>query len=82
MSRGRSAIRRLLVPLDGSPLAEEALPTARTLAKRLGVPIHLITVIDMMRITPSDLAPVVAFDVGAYEETLSQLDAGAARAAR
>jgi nucleotide-binding universal stress UspA family protein len=72
------AIRRLVVPLDGSPLSEEALPTAQALAAHLGVPIHLITVIDMRRITPSDLAPVVAFDVGAYEEILSQLDAAAA----
>jgi nucleotide-binding universal stress UspA family protein len=71
-------IRRLVVPLDGSPLAEEALPPAQTLAKRLGVPIHLITVIDIMRLIPAELGPVVAFDAAVYEETLSQLDAGAA----
>jgi nucleotide-binding universal stress UspA family protein len=71
-------IRRLVVPLDGSPLAEEALPTAQVLATRLGVPIHLITVIDMMRLIPAELGPVVAFDAAVYEETLSQLDAGAA----
>jgi nucleotide-binding universal stress UspA family protein len=70
-------IRRLVVPLDGSPLAEEALPTAQTLAKRLGVPIHLISAIDMMRIIPVEVTPVVAFDAAVYEETLSQLDAGA-----
>ena len=70
-------IRRLVVPLDGSALAEEALPTARVLAKRLGVPIHLITVIDMMRLIPTELGPVVAFDATVYEETLVQLDAGA-----
>jgi nucleotide-binding universal stress UspA family protein len=72
------AIRRLVVPLDGSPLSEEALPAAQTLAKRLGLPIHLITVIDVMRIIPVEVAPVVAFDAAVYEETLSQLDAGAA----
>ena len=71
-------IRRLVVPLDGSPLAEEALPPAETLAKRLGVPIHLITVIDIMRLIPVEVGPVVAFDAAVYEETLSQLDAGAA----
>ena len=70
-------IRRLVVPLDGSALAEEALPTARALAKRLGVPIHLITVIDVMRLIPTELGPVVAFDATVYEDTLSQLDAGA-----
>jgi nucleotide-binding universal stress UspA family protein len=72
------AIRRLVVPLDGSALAEEALPTAQALATRLGVPIHLITVIDVMRIIPVEVAPVVAFNAAVYEDTLSQLDAGAA----
>jgi nucleotide-binding universal stress UspA family protein len=71
-------IRRLVVPLDGSALAEEALPTAQVLATRLGVPMHLITVIDIMRLIPAELGPVVAFDAAVYEETLSQLDAGAA----
>lgn len=33
-------IRRLVVPLDGSALAEEALPTAVSLAKRLNVPVQ------------------------------------------
>ena len=71
-------IHRLVVPLDGSTLAEETLPTAQALARRLGVPIHLITVIDMMRIIPVEVAPIVAFNGTVYEETLSQLDAGAA----
>jgi nucleotide-binding universal stress UspA family protein len=71
-------VRRLVVPLDGSPLSEGALPTAQTLAKRLRVPIHLISVIDMMRIIPAEVAPVVAFDAAVYGETLCQLDAGAA----
>ena len=35
-------VTRLLVPLDGSVLAEAALPVATTLAQRLGVPIHLV----------------------------------------
>ena len=72
------AIRRLVVPLDGSALAEEVLPTAQALAKRLGVPIHLMTVIDLMRIIPAEVSPIVAFDATVYEETLSQLHAGAA----
>ena len=71
------AIRRLVVPLDGSALAEEALPMAEVLARRLGVPIHLITVIDVMRLIPVEVAPVAAFDAAVYEETLAQLDSGA-----
>jgi len=37
---------RLVVPLDGSPLAEEALPTALQLARHLRLPIHLVRVVD------------------------------------
>ena len=37
-----ASITRLLVPLDGSDLAEEALPIATELAQRLKVPVHLV----------------------------------------
>ena len=40
--------RTVLVPLDGSPLADGALPTARALAGRFGATVHTVTV------TPSD----------------------------
>jgi nucleotide-binding universal stress UspA family protein len=36
------ALTRLLVPLDGSELAEAALPVARELAQRLRIPMHLV----------------------------------------
>lgn len=37
---------RIVVPLDGSDLASEALVHAKNLAKRLDVPIHLVRAID------------------------------------
>ena len=37
---------RLLVPLDGSAIAEKALPHARALGRILGIPITLLTVIE------------------------------------
>ncbi len=70
-------IRRVVVPLDGSALALEAVPRARTWAERLGVPIHLITAVDMMRAVPVELGAVVAFDSAMYEEFVNQLDAAA-----
>jgi nucleotide-binding universal stress UspA family protein len=73
-----AAIRRVVVPLDGSALAEEALPTAQALAIRLNIPLHLITAIDIMRLIPPAFGPVVAFDPEVYQETLSQLESGAA----
>ena len=38
-------MRTILVPLDGSALAEQALPYARTLAQLLGARVRLLTVI-------------------------------------
>jgi nucleotide-binding universal stress UspA family protein len=42
-------IRRLVVALDGSPLAEQALPPARELARALGVPLVLLSVVDLLQ---------------------------------
>lgn len=38
---------RIVVPLDGSPLAEQALPEASKLAQALGLPIRLVRVVDL-----------------------------------
>jgi nucleotide-binding universal stress UspA family protein len=38
---------RLLVPLDGSELAEQALPYARCLANALAIPVELLTTVDV-----------------------------------
>ncbi len=40
------AVLRVVVPLDGSALAEEALPLASTLAQALHVPVHLVRAVD------------------------------------
>lgn len=39
-------VRRIVVPLDGSPTAERALPMAATLAAMVQAPVHLISVDD------------------------------------
>ena len=44
---------RILVPLDGSKLAERALPAAEELAHLMGAPLHLVCVVDL---TQLDLA--------------------------
>lgn len=40
---------RIVVPLDGSDLAEEALVQARDLAQRLSIPLHIVRVVDTYR---------------------------------
>jgi nucleotide-binding universal stress UspA family protein len=40
--------RKILVPLDGSPSAENVLPYARALAKRLALPVDVLEVVDIV----------------------------------
>lgn len=40
---------RIVVPLDGSELAEEALDQAKELAHNMNIPIHIIRVVDTYR---------------------------------
>ena len=42
--------RRIVVPLDGSKLAEKSLSQAEELARLTGAPIHLIWVVDYTRL--------------------------------
>ena len=37
---------RMLIPLDGSKVAEQVLPYARFLAKALAIPVELLGVVD------------------------------------
>jgi nucleotide-binding universal stress UspA family protein len=69
-------VRRLVVPLDGSPLAEQALPVAIDLATRLQVPTHLVTVIEGSGTMPLDLA-ATAVSASRSAETVTRLQAEA-----
>ena len=42
--------QRIVVPLDGSELAERALPKAEELARLAGAPLHLVRVVDVARL--------------------------------
>ena len=48
-------IRRLIVPLDGSDLAEASLPLVVDLAKQLGIPVHLVRALNLAAV----LTPLV-----------------------
>ena len=52
LAPGPVGITRLVVPLDGSPRAEAALPVATAISRRLGTPISLVRAVD-----PADLMP-------------------------
>ena len=53
-------LTRIVVPLDGSALAEASLPMARRLARDLGVPIHLVRVADFDVVRASVEAGIAA----------------------
>jgi nucleotide-binding universal stress UspA family protein len=56
---------RMLIPLDGSTLAEQVLPYARFLAKALTIPVELLKVVD-----PDALALLVNHEQGRYIDSL------------
>jgi nucleotide-binding universal stress UspA family protein len=75
----------ILVPLDGHPLAEQALPVARHLAQQAGATLHLVTVQPPMSplILTSEVAAAAQelFEVARlFRETADLLDLGGANA--
>ncbi len=67
-------LRRLVVPLDGSERAEEALPAATAVAKAHNLPVHLLTAIDIASLTPV-AAPGVVMPVSGelYDQVYDDL---------
>lgn len=66
------AIRRIVAPLDGSPLSEHALPTAEAIARQMNAPVHLVTALDLARLLPVELMPAAAFNAELYEAQVHQ----------
>ena len=64
---------RMLIPLDGSQVAEQVLPYARCLAKALKIPVELLEVIDL-----EDLRLLANPERGRYIDTLlsEKMEAG------
>ena len=63
-----ASVNRLVVPLDGSELAERALPIATALARRLAVPVYVVRAIDAATVMPVapgvfGAAPVVSAEI-------------------
>jgi nucleotide-binding universal stress UspA family protein len=68
--RGAAAIRRLVVPLDGSAVAAQALPMAKQLARQLHTPVPLISVIDVYR----DLSPAAAYGMAFSQQIYDEME--------
>lgn len=71
---------RIVVPLDGSERAEEALPAARAIATAHGLPVHLLTAIDVASLTPVATPGVVLPVSGElYDQVYTDLTQSAQR---
>jgi nucleotide-binding universal stress UspA family protein len=62
--------RRIVVPLDGSELAERALPDALQLAELAQAPLHLVRVVDLTRLEQYG-AYGLALEYAGLEQVLS-----------
>jgi nucleotide-binding universal stress UspA family protein len=74
LTRTTAVYDRIVVPLDGSELAESALPHAVTIARGIHRPIHLIRIVD---ITPLTLVSPVGLgaEQAAWFTSLNALEA-------
>jgi nucleotide-binding universal stress UspA family protein len=70
---GPVSIYRLLVPLDGSDIAAQALPLAEAIGKWLDVPIHLLAALDISQATSYSLATGALFSEPLYDEVFGRL---------
>ncbi|MEA2596005.1 MAG: hypothetical protein QOF01_2474 [Thermomicrobiales bacterium] len=70
-------IRRVLVPLDGSPLAAEALPVATAIATQLRVPVHLLQAINPSALVMPVPVGVDGFSAEVYTEIEDELTTAA-----
>jgi nucleotide-binding universal stress UspA family protein len=60
---------RIIVPLDGSELAEVVLPHAGELAHMTGAPVHLVRVVDV--VTGNGFGSFVALEAAAHAEVIN-----------
>lgn len=62
------ALRRIVVPLDGSTLAEHALSLAVTLGDAMSIPVHLVRIVDFDQVQASVLAGLAAAEACARQQ--------------
>jgi nucleotide-binding universal stress UspA family protein len=71
---GPVGITRLVVPLDGSPRAEAALPAATAISRRLGTPIFLVRVVDPVDLMPPAVGMGEAIPFEIYDEAEKEME--------
>lgn len=74
MAPGPVGITRLVVPLDGSPLAEQSLPFAAAISRRLGTPLFLVRAVNTAELLPPAVGMGEAIPFELYDEAEKELD--------
>jgi nucleotide-binding universal stress UspA family protein len=74
LAPGPVGITRLVVPLDGSPRAEAALPLATAISRRLGTPIALLRAVDPADLMPPAIGMGEAIPFEIYDEAEKELE--------
>ena len=74
---GPVGITRLVVPLDGSPLAEGALAVATAISRRLGTPISLVRAVNPIELMPPAVGFGEVIPAEIYDETEEELEKNA-----
>jgi nucleotide-binding universal stress UspA family protein len=74
---GPVGITRLVVPLDGSPLAEGALAVATAISKRLGAPLFLVRAVNPVELMPPAVGFGEVIPAEIYDETQEELEKSA-----
>ena len=71
---GPVGITRLVVPLDGSLLAEQSLPVAAAISRRLGTPLVLVRAVSSAELMPPAVGMGEAIPFELYEEAENELE--------
>ena len=74
---GPVGITRLVVPLDGTPLAEEAIDIAAAIARRLSTPLFLVRAVNPAELMTPGIGMAEVIPVELYQETEQELEQGA-----
>ncbi len=74
LTPGPVGVTRLVVPLDGSPRAEAALPVATAISRRLGTPISLVRAVDPADLMPPAVGMGEAIPFEIYDEAEKELE--------
>jgi nucleotide-binding universal stress UspA family protein len=71
---GSVVISRLVLPLDGSPLAEQSIAVATVLARRLSTPLLLVRAVNMAELMPPAIGMGEAIPFQIYDETEDEMN--------